>query len=176
MSRHRVLQGVVVTTPEGVFEHYRPHARNISPGTWEAIRPVAVKAVAASDYPSVSAALEALRHTARFVAWAYRRDMALDFEVLFLPEHVEHFVATETKHLSEAARSTCRSYLRRVGRNATTKAAWPPATAPYGKGNHMTPRTRRKRWRASGRPPAPSGASAGCACSPLCSLSGSARA
>lgn len=139
MSRHRVLQGVVVTTPEAVFEHYRPHAQRISPDIWETIRPVAVRAVAASDYRSVSAALEALRHTAGFVAWAHRRDMALHVESLFLPEHVEHFVATETRHLSEPARATCRSFLRRVGRNATKKAAWPPATAPYGKGSHMTP-------------------------------------
>ncbi len=61
MPKHRVIGGVVVTTPEGVFANHRPAAHLMPAEVWEIVRPVAITASRAADYVSVASA-----HT----AWA----------------------------------------------------------------------------------------------------------
>lgn len=85
MAKHRVVGGVVVTTPEGVFAHYRPAAHLVSPEVWGIVRPVAIDACRAADYKSVASALQCLSAVTYFLAgritrtlpWTWRRSSSL---------------------------------------------------------------------------------------------------
>jgi len=139
MAKHRVVGGVVVTTPEGVFAHYRPAAHLVSPEVWGIVRPVAIDACRAADYKSVASALQCLSAVTYFLVWAHSQDIALDLEQVFVPSHVERYCATALKHLSTETRSTRRGYLRRVGRACTKRAPWTPDPKPFASNHAILP-------------------------------------
>lgn len=139
MPQHRVISGVVVTTPEGVFEHYRPAASRVSDEVWAAVRPLSVTACAAADYRSVAAALACMSAVTHFLAWARREGFPMDAEAVFTPSLVERYCLTQLKGLVSETRSTRRSYLRRVGRACTNKAPWPRDPKPFAENNTLMP-------------------------------------
>lgn len=159
MAKHRVVGGVVVTTPEGVFAHYRPAAHLVSPEVWAIVRPVAIDACRAADYKSVASALHCLSAVTYFLAWAHHQDVALDLEQVFVPSQVERYCASALKHLSTETRSTRRGYLRRVGRACTKKAPWTPDPKPFANNHTILPPYNPQEvegfWRAADAQPTP---------------------
>lgn len=131
MSKHRVIGGHVVTTPEGVFAHYRPRSSHVPALVWEEVQPVAVEACRAADYVSVASALDCMAAVTHFLGWAYEQDLPLDLESVFVPSHVERYCATILKARVPSSRSTIRGYLRRVGRACTKQAPWTPPPKPF---------------------------------------------
>ena len=125
MPKHRVIGGVVVTTPEGVFANYRPDAYLMPTEVWGIVRPVAIDACRAAEYASVASALQCLSAVTYFLAWAHGEGLSLDLEQVFIPAHVERYCATALRHLSRETQSTRRGYLRRVAR-----ACMPASLAP----------------------------------------------
>lgn len=131
MPKHRVIGGHVVTTPEGVFAHYRPRTSHVPADVWETVRPIAVEACRAADYVSVASALDCMAAVSHFLGWAYEQDLPLDLESVFVPSHVERYCATVLKDRVASGRSTLRGYLRRVGRACTKQAPWTPPPKPF---------------------------------------------
>ncbi|MCT2295381.1 hypothetical protein M3F57_04395 [Brachybacterium muris] len=139
MPKHRVIGGVVVTTPEGVFANYRPAAYLMPTEVWEIVRSVAIDACRAADYASVASALHCLSTVANFLAWAHREGLSLEPEAVFIPAHVERYCATALKHLATETQSTRRGYLRRVARACTKKAPWAPPPKPFANNHTIQP-------------------------------------
>lgn len=139
MPKHRVIGGVVVTTPEGVFANYRPAAHLMPAEVWEIVRPVAITASSAADYVSVASAHHCLGTVAHFLAWAHREGLSLDLESIFVPDYVERYCATALRHLATETQSTRRGYLRRVGAACTKKAPWPPPPMPFANNHTIQP-------------------------------------
>lgn len=140
-QRSLVVNGVIVTTVNGVFDHYTPTPARIPRAQWQRIRPLVVTAVRAAGYPSIHATHFAMRATSGFVAHCEDQGLPLDPEVIFLPDRVEHYITTARAVATKLTRANERGALRRVGRAATLKAPWPPepgssighihVTAPY---------------------------------------------
>lgn len=139
MPQHRVISGVVVTTPEGVFEHYRPAVHMVPDEVWAAVRPLAVQACAAADYRSVAAALSCMSAVTHFLAWAHREDLPMLAEAVFTPSLVERYCLTRLTGLASETRSTRRGYLRRVGRACTRRAPWPRDPKPFAENVTLLP-------------------------------------
>lgn len=139
MSKHRVVGGVVVTTPEGVFANYRPDAYLMPTEVWGIVRPVAIDACRAADYASVASALQCLSAVTYFLAWAHGEGLLLALEQVFIPAHVERYCATALRHLSTETQSTRRGYLRRVARACTKKAPWAPPPKPFANNHTIQP-------------------------------------
>ncbi len=139
MPKHRVIGGVVVTTPEGVFANYRPDAYLMPTEVWGIVRPVAIDACRAAEYASVASALQCLSAVTYFLAWAHGEGLSLDLEQVFIPAHVERYCATALRHLSTETQSTRRGYLRRVARACTKKAPWPPPPKPFANNHTIQP-------------------------------------
>lgn len=131
MSKHRVVGGVLVTTPAAVFEHYTPAAHLISPNEWDSIRPTALAACTAADYSTPASALQCMSTVTHFLAWATRQGLPLDLEQVFHPDHVERYTAHIAAGRSTETVATRRGYLRRVARACTTKAPWTVQPRPY---------------------------------------------
>lgn len=136
LSTFRVIGGHIVTTPEGVFAHYKPQKSRVPKEVWKVVRPVAIKACRAADYASVPSALSCMSTVTYFLAWVHRQGLGLDLERVFIPAHVERYCATALKGLAPETQSTRRGYLRRVGRACTKKAPWPPDPKPFAN-NHV---------------------------------------
>lgn len=139
MPKHRVIGGVVVTTPEGVFANYRPAAYLMPTEVWGIVRPVAIDACRAAEYASVASALQCLSAVTYFLAWAYGEGLSLALEQVFIPAHVERYCATALRHLSRETQSTRRGYLRRVARACTKKAPWAPPPKPFANNHTIQP-------------------------------------
>lgn len=139
MPRHLVLRGHVVTTVEGVLEHYAPKPATVPTRLWRTLRPLAVEAVRAAQYQSVWGAHFALRTTARFLAWAVEQGVPLEAERTFTPDLVERYCAQHARTLSTRTKGNYRSALRAVSRASTTKAGWAPDPKPYTDHVHLAP-------------------------------------
>lgn len=120
-----------MTTPAEVFGGYRPAAHMVPPPVWKIVRPVAVQACVAADYTSVASALAVMSTVTHFLAWAYRQDIPLDLESVFVPALVERYCTTQLQDRASETRATRRGYLRRVGRACTAHAPWPPEPKPF---------------------------------------------
>lgn len=139
MPGYRIVGGVPVTTPEGVFENYRPAPHNAAPEEWAATRQHVLTACRAADYPTVGSALTCIGVVARFYAWAHRYGMDMDPETLFAPSNVERYCTHDLTHLAESSQSNHRGYLRRVARAATQRAPWPEPPHQYVDGKRIQP-------------------------------------
>lgn len=139
MPKHRVIGGHIVTTPDQVFENYKPDVHKVPTEAWKVIRPVAVAACREADFVSVASAHEALRYVSYFLYWVMRQGEPLDLETVFIPSMVERYCATQAKHMSSEARSTARSRLRKVGRACTKKAPWRPEPTPFANNHTLQP-------------------------------------
>lgn len=128
-----------MTTPEGVFAHYRPLPSRVPPLLWEEVRPLAIKACRAADYSSVASALSCMSAVTHFLAWAYREGLPAELEKVFLPAHVVRYCATALSARASETRSTRRGYLRRVGRACTKKAPWPADPKPFASNTVLRP-------------------------------------
>lgn len=133
-----MIAGDWITTPSRVYETYTPRHEYVPERVWAVIRPLVVDACEAADHSSVDAALAAIRATAQFLAWCHQQEMPLKAERVFLPDHVERFIATQTAHMTPASRATRRSHLRRVARAATKTAPWPQPDRVYARDAPMT--------------------------------------
>lgn len=131
MPKHRVVGGVIVTTPAAVFEHYAPAKSRINADEWAALRPVAIAACTAADYSTPASALQCMSTVAHYLAWAHRQNLPLELEQVFHPDHVERFIAHIASGHSSETVATRRGYLRKVGRACTKKAPWPAPSRPY---------------------------------------------
>lgn len=131
MPKHRVVGGVIVTTPAAVFEHYTPAAHLVPEKDWADIRPTAIQACTAADYSTPASALQCMSTVTHFLAWARRQGRPLDLERVFHPDHVERYIAHIARGRSPETVATRRGYLRRVGRACTSKAPWTTPPRPY---------------------------------------------
>lgn len=134
----RVVSGEFVTTPHDVYEMYRPRTEYVSAQAWQEIRTLAVASCRAAEHSSVDAALISIRATGQFLAWCRRDGIALSPEAAFQPDHVERYIATQTRNLTVATSATYRSHLRRVGRASTRRAPWPAPPRAYARPTPMT--------------------------------------
>ncbi|MBF9335313.1 hypothetical protein G3N30_03390 [Microbacterium lacticum] len=133
-----MIAGDWITSPARVYEAYSPRHEYVPERVWAEIRPLVVHACEAADHSCVDAALGAIRATAQFLAWCHQQEIPLKAERVFLPEHVERFIATQTVHMTPASRATRRSQLRRVARAATKTAPWPQPDRVYARDAPMT--------------------------------------
>ncbi|MCT2006856.1 hypothetical protein M3C74_02305 [Micrococcus lylae] len=131
MPKHRVVGGVIVTTPAAVFDNYTPAKHLIDDHEWVTIRPTAIRACTAADYATPASALQCISTVTHYLAWAHRQGLSLDLEAVFHPDHVERFVAILSRDRAPETVGTRRGYLRRVGRACTKKAPWPAPARPY---------------------------------------------
>jgi integrase len=133
-----MIAGDWITTPARVYEVYTPRHEYVPEEVWALIGPLALSACQAAQHSSVDAALAAIRATAQFLAWCRLQEIPLQAERVFLPDHVERFIATQTTHMTPASRATRRSHLRRVARAATKAAPWPRPDRVYARDTPMT--------------------------------------
>lgn len=138
MTPGRPVAGTFATTPDQVYDAYRPRAEYVSSVSWQAVRPLAVSACRKAEHSSVDAALSGIRIASHFLDWCRREGIPLAAETAFSPPSVERYIATQTGHLTAATRATHRSHLRRIGRAATRSAPWPNKARPYARPNAMT--------------------------------------
>ncbi|WP_336638787.1 hypothetical protein [Micrococcus luteus] len=131
MPKHRVIGGVLVTTPAAVFDNYNPAKHMIPTHEWDTIRPLAITACTAADYSTPASAHQCISTVTHFLAWAHRQDIPLDLETVFHPDHVERYISVISHNRAPETIGTRRGYLRRVARACTTKAPWPVPPRPY---------------------------------------------
>lgn len=151
LSTFRVIGGHIVTTPEGVFAHYKPQKSRVPKEVWKVVRPVAIKACRAADYASVPSALSCMSTVTYFLAWAHRQGLGLDLERVFIPAHVERYCATALKGLAIETQSTRRVTCVGWGGRAPRRPRGPRTRSPSPTTTSSCLRIQPRRWSGCGR-------------------------
>jgi len=136
MARSRDSQsGLIRPTGRQIadrIERYRP--RSVERGDWSAVRRHVVEATLAYAPESYSSTYLTMAVCARFSLWA--RDRGISIVVLrdlYVPHHVEHFLATGLSHLSGHSRASYGSALHRIAKNINKRAGWEPPPTQHGR-------------------------------------------
>lgn len=121
------LRGVTCRTSAQVVATYGPGSAHIcTDQEWDLLGAFVRDLV--GRCPQV-APLTAQRHmieTTKYVVWCHRNDVPARAEVMFTPERVEQYVATQYAHTSLKHRGMIRSFLRTIGIATTTHPGWHP--------------------------------------------------
>lgn len=108
---------------------------------WEPIAEFTVDLALQLNPANPKRAIESMRTLSQFIHWSRAQGLPLDVELIFDPDTVEGYIAGGCPHLAQSSRATRRSYLRRYGRELTTKAPWPPAIKPLRQNYAVVPYT-----------------------------------
>lgn len=121
--------------------------RQIQETTWRVIEDEVRQIVRDSQPATGTSADHHMLAVTHFLAWAVDQQRSRERERLFVPEVVEHYVATACEHLSPVSRGTRRSVLRTVGRRVTRRARWDSPAPVYPTSKSRPPYTDEQcRW------------------------------
>ncbi|MDT0212059.1 hypothetical protein [Curtobacterium sp. BRD11] len=109
-------------TVEEVFERYRPRFAH-EPWFVDA-RETLVGFARRTNPTTPTAAYKTVLSSCKMGRFAHHHGIPLDPEMLFTPENVEWYVATELRNHGEHSRGTQRAALREIGRHVTRRAGW----------------------------------------------------